>query len=204
MSAPQLPEGAAVAISISSKAGEIETTVTLGELLGSGGSASIYRIAAATPDPPIHTDGSMTPLTELVLRLEHPETGALAHRRDAIKFLEDRRPTDPELGALVPVYASGKGMSTQVVGYQGETALSVQVMKYAGVDLGKAMGDGLGWTRVCEGLAGVARTPVQTSRAGVGPPGHQPRQPVHRLPPHLDSRVPAGGPRHHHPDPPRE
>jgi serine/threonine protein kinase len=158
MSAPQLPEGATVAITISSKAGEIKTTVTLGELLGSGGAASIYRIAAATPDPPIQTDGPMTPLTELVLRLEHPETGALAHRRDAIKFLQDRRPTDPELGALVPVYASGKGTSTQVDGYQGETALSVQVLRYAGVDLGKAMGDGLGWTRVCQGLAGVART----------------------------------------------
>lgn len=166
MSAPQLPPGAEVAITISSTAGEIKATVTLGELLGSGGAASVYRIAAATPDPPIQTDGSMTPLTELVLRLEHPETGALAHRRDALKFLEERRPTDPELGALVPVYASGKGTSTQVGGYEGETALSVQVLRYAGLDLANAMGKGLGWARVSEGLPGVARTLARLHELG--------------------------------------
>lgn len=165
MSAPQLPTGAKVPITMTSKYGDFNTTVTLGECLGIGGTASAYRISATSDDRQIQTDGSMSPLTDLVLRLEDPATGALAHRRDAINFLEERRPTDPNLKALVPLYASGDGRSSQVAGYDREMALSVQLLMFAGKDLGEDIPvGGLGWAQVCNGMVGVARALQQLHR----------------------------------------
>ena len=160
MSAPQLPTSAEVPISMTSKFGAFGTTVILGECLGRGGSASVYRIAATTNDLEIQTDGSMRPLTDLVLRLEFQLTDRMKERQEAIKFLENRRAADPHLKALVPVYASGDGTSTQVAECEGrQMALSVQLLEFAGKDLSKDLpAGGLGWTRVCAGMAGVART----------------------------------------------
>jgi Protein kinase domain len=160
MSAPRLPTGAKVPITMTSKFGDFSTTVTLGECLGSGGSASAYRISATTNDRQIQTDGSMTHLTDLVLRLEFQLTDRMKERQEAINFLEERRATDPHLTALVPLYASGDGTSTRVAECEGrQMALSVQLLKFAGKDLSKDMPvDGLGWTRTCIGMAGVAHT----------------------------------------------
>ena len=160
MSAPQLPTGARVPITMTSKFEKFATTVTVGKCLGSGGSASAYRIAAATNDLKIQTDGSMTPLTDLVLRLEYQLVGRMKERQEAINFLEKRRATDQHLKALVPVYASGDGTSTEVAENVGrQMALSLQLLEFAGKDLRKDLpARGLGWTRVCVGMAGVART----------------------------------------------
>ena len=157
MTAPVLEPGASVRLEMTSGSGTFSTTVTVGKRLGLGGSAGAYRIVETSDDRCIKADVSVLPLTDLVLRLESRETGRQEERRKAIKFLEEKRPGDPGLRALVPMYATGIARFGQ--GIDDEMLLSAQLLKFAGQDLRKAMpDDGFGWQEVCAGLVGISLT----------------------------------------------